>query len=130
MHTTCMAGRKEARRERDEANISIVRTMHTSWCQSFVSSKEEEITNILRPQAFYFTYISSCSEDLGEDHPGQTVPTVVECGDGQLQHRVLVLYRAQVQQAAKEKQRGQTAPHCVRLATLEQEVLAVSLSHH
>lgn len=53
--------------------------------------------------ALFMTYISSGSEDLGEDHPGQTVPTVIQCGDGQLQHRVLVLYRAQVQQAAKEK---------------------------
>lgn len=47
------------------------------------------------------SYISSSSEDLGEDHPGQTVSTVVQCGDSQLQHGVLVLHRTQVQQAAK-----------------------------
>lgn len=48
-------------------------------------------------------YISSSSEDLGEDHSGQTVSAVVQCGYSKFQHSILVLHRAQIQQAAKTK---------------------------
>lgn len=46
------------------------------------------------------SYISSSSEDLGEDHSGQTVSAVVQCGYSKFQHSILVLHRAQIQQAA------------------------------
>lgn len=46
------------------------------------------------------SYVSSSSEDLGEDDSGQTISTVVQCGYGKFQHSILVLYRAQIQQAA------------------------------
>lgn len=49
------------------------------------------------------SYVSSCSEDLREDHSGQTVSAVVQCGYGEFQHSVLVLYGAQIQQAANTK---------------------------
>jgi len=49
----------------------------------------------------WLSYISSRSEALGEDHSGQTVSAVVQCGYSEFQHRILVLHRAQTQQAAK-----------------------------
>lgn len=50
---------------------------------------------------FFDSYISSSSEDLGEDHSGQTVSAVVQRGYSKLQHGILVLHRAQIQQAAE-----------------------------
>lgn len=47
------------------------------------------------------SYISSSSEDLGEDHSGQTISAVVQCGYSEFQHSILVLHRAQIQQAAE-----------------------------
>lgn len=48
----------------------------------------------------WLTHISSSSEDLGEDHSGQTVSAVVQCGYSEFQHSILVLHRAEIQQAA------------------------------
>lgn len=48
----------------------------------------------------WIPYISSSSEDLGEDHSGQAVSTVVQCGYSKFQHSILALHRAQIQQAA------------------------------
>lgn len=45
-------------------------------------------------------YISGGGEDLGEDDPGQAVPAVIQSCHGELQHSILVLYGAQIQQAA------------------------------
>lgn len=47
------------------------------------------------------SYISSSSEDLGQDHSGQTISAVVQCGYSKLQHGILILHRAQIQQAAE-----------------------------
>lgn len=55
----------------------------------------------LSPSVFFVSYISSSSEDLGEDHSGQAVSAVVQCGYSELQHGILVLHRAQIQQAAE-----------------------------
>lgn len=59
--------------------------------------------------AFIVSYISSSSEDLGEDHSSQTISAVVQCGDSKLQHGILVLHRAQIQQAAKIEQLSEDA---------------------
>ncbi len=51
------------------------------------------------------SYISSSSEDLGENHSGETVSAVVQCGYSKLQHSVLVLHGTQIQQAADTENR-------------------------
>ncbi len=40
------------------------------------------------------SYISSSSEDLGENHSGETVSAVVQRGYSKFQHSVLVLHGA------------------------------------
>lgn len=47
-----------------------------------------------------YPYISGGGEDLREDDPGQAVSAVVQSCYGKLQHSILVLYGAQIQQAA------------------------------
>lgn len=49
------------------------------------------------------TYISSSSEDLGKDHSGEPVSAIVQCGYNKFKHGVLVLQRAQIEQAKERK---------------------------
>lgn len=52
------------------------------------------------------SYVRGRGQDLGQDDPGQAVPTVVQRGHGQLQQVVLVLQGAEVQQTGTEPERG------------------------
>lgn len=51
----------------------------------------------------WLSYISSSSEDLGKDHSGEPVSAIVQCGYNKLKHSVLVLQRAQIEQATERK---------------------------
>lgn len=57
----------------------------------------------------FCSYVSGSSEDLGQDHSGQTVSAVVQSGYSKFQHSVLVLYRTQVQQAANTRSKADVA---------------------
>lgn len=77
----------------------------------------------------WVSYISSSSEDLGEDHPGEAVSAIVQCGYNKLKHSVLVLQGAQIEQAAERrwvKPKGTSQPGSMLAWALTTEIDHIS----